>query len=56
MLKEHASVMIKPLRGNLVKIMVKRKCANCVDFQNWCEDISSGNLMFRALCWGIAEL
>lgn len=34
MLKEHASVMIKPLGVNLVKITQRRNCAKQLDFQN----------------------
>lgn len=34
MLKEHASVMIKTLGVNLVKITERRNCARQLDFQN----------------------
>lgn len=39
--------MIKPLGGNLAKIMERRKYARQLDFQNW-EMVNSGNFRFRA--------
>lgn len=47
MLKAHASVMIKPLGGNPVKIMERRKYARQLDFKTG-DMANSGNLIFRA--------
>lgn len=50
----HASAMIKPLGGNLVKIMERRKYARQLDFRNracgkfW-------KLDFQGSCWYLAE-
>lgn len=55
MLKAHASVMINPLGGNLVKITERRRYARQLDFQNGVHG-KFWKLDIQGSCWHLAEL